>query len=102
MILLQKKIEQSTKELSTQSTLSCPEIFIPIEFLDQRLKEFVRLHHIDLMRTINYQINRFKDIIHDQQLFQQVSSFHLTTEQVQTKHFTNVLVLFHCSCSISV
>ncbi len=56
MILLQQKTEQYTKELITQLLL-CPVTFVSIEFLDHRLKEFVRLHHLDLMRTINYQIN---------------------------------------------
>ena len=90
VILLQTKIEQYTTELLTQPLLSCPAIFVQIELLDQRLKEFVRLHHLDLTRTINYQINRFKDTIYDQHLFQQVSSFHLTTEQVLVKHFIKI------------
>ena len=40
---------------------SCPST-LPhsLEIIDQKLKEFVRLHHLDLLRTINYQIMQIK------------------------------------------
>jgi hypothetical protein len=93
-MLLQGRTKQYTTELSKQSASSCPMTFMSIELLDQRLKEFVHLHHLDLMRTINYQLNRFKDIIYDQQLFQQISSYHLTDEQVLTNYLINDSILF--------
>ena len=79
--LLRNKIEENRRELMTQA-LTCPSTLTPSEIYDKRLKEFVRLHHIDLMRTINYQINKFKDQIHEKQLLQHFSSYHLGTEQV--------------------
>ena len=81
VILIHNKIEQYTTELMTLSS-SYPLTLPPLELIDKRLKEFVRLHHIDLIRTINYQINKFKDQIHEKQLFQHFSSYHLGTEQV--------------------
>jgi hypothetical protein len=52
------------------------------EIIDQRLKEFVRLHHFDLLRTINYQISKLNSNIHIKNLSKQLSSFHLTVKQV--------------------
>ena len=42
-----------------------------LKIIDQRLKEFVRLHHLDLMRTIKYQMNKLKDNIYEKELSQQ-------------------------------
>lgn len=50
--------------------------------IDLKLKDFVRLHHIDLIRQINYQVNKLKDNIREKQFFQQLSSYQLTNEQV--------------------
>ncbi|CAF4443614.1 unnamed protein product [Rotaria socialis] len=50
---------------------------------DQKLKDFVRLHHIDLVRTVNYQKNKLKDIIYEKRLFNQLSCYHLTEVQYQ-------------------
>ena len=82
LIFLQYKIKQCVDELNTQA--SCWPLTLPsMEAVDMRLKEFIRLHHLDLSRTINYQINRFKDKIQQTQLLQQLSSYHLTTEHVR-------------------
>lgn len=84
LILLRNKIERCTIDLIKQSS-SCPLTFLSsLEIIDLRLKEFIRLHHIDLSRTINYQVIQFKDIIYESNLFQQLSSFHLSLEQVLT------------------
>ena len=61
---------------------SCPITLSPLEIIDERLKEFVRLHHIDLVRTINYQVTKLKDNISEKQLFEQLSYYYLTMEQV--------------------
>jgi len=81
VLLLQNKINQFKRELITQA-LSCPTSFESIQIIDQRLKEFVRLHHIDLLRTVSYQINKLKNKIYEKQLLQQLSAYNLTTEQV--------------------
>ena len=63
VILLQEKIDQYTSDLIVQSA-SYPLTLLPLNIIDQRLKEFVRLHHLDLLRTINYGIGKLNDTIH--------------------------------------
>ncbi len=53
LILLENKINQYTTELMLQLT-SCSSTLPRLEIADQRLKKFVRLHHLDLLRKINY------------------------------------------------
>jgi hypothetical protein len=65
----------------TQSS-SCPSTLSSLEIIDKRLKEFVRLHHLDLLRTINYQICELNSNMHIKKLSKQLSSFRLTTKQV--------------------
>ena len=80
--LLRNKIEENRRELMTQA-LTCPSTLTPSEIYDKRLKEFVRLHHIDLMRTINYQITKLQDSIYEKTLFHQLCSYyHLNNTQV--------------------
>ena len=62
---------------------NCPSTLAPLEIYDKRLKEFVRLHHIDLIRTINYQITKLRDKIYEKTVFNQFSSYyHLDSKQV--------------------
>jgi hypothetical protein len=81
--LLRYKIDQYTNELTVQSS-SCPSTLSTLEVIDQRLKEFVRLHHIDMLRIISYQVNKLKGNIYEKQIFKQLSSYYLTAEQVIT------------------
>jgi hypothetical protein len=78
LIVLRNKICQYTTELTTQSTSSSL-----LETIDQRLIEFVQLHHLDLLRTIKYQVNKFKDHVYEKRLFKQLSYYYLSTEQVR-------------------
>ena len=81
MLLLQNKIDQFTTELMAQSGTS-PSTLPSLEVIDPRLKEFVRLHHIDLLRTINYQISKLNTNILIKKFLKQLSTFHLTKKQV--------------------
>jgi hypothetical protein len=81
--LLRYKIDQYTNELTVQSS-SCPSTLSTLEVIDQRLKEFVRLHHIDMLKIISYQVNKLKGNIYEKQIFKQLSSYYLTAEQVIT------------------
>jgi hypothetical protein len=85
LILLQNRINQYKTELTIQS-LSCPVILvttISLEMIDQRLHEFVRLHHLDLTRQIKYHVSKLKDYIREKQLFHELSSsYPLTNEKV--------------------
>ena len=60
----------------------CPSTLCPLEVIDIRLKEFVRLHHIDLIRRINYKVNKAKSNAHEKLLFKQLSYYYLTTGHV--------------------
>jgi hypothetical protein len=91
LVLLRNKIHQYTTELMTQSS-SCPKSLSSLEIIDQRLNEFVRLHHLNLLRTINNQIYKLNTNIHIARLFKQLSSFHLTTTQVVT--FVEIWYIF--------
>ncbi|CAF4187077.1 unnamed protein product, partial [Adineta steineri] len=52
--------------------------------IESQLKKFVRLHHLDLSRKINFQINTFQDHIREKELFQLLLLYPLTNEQQQT------------------
>ncbi|CAF4532244.1 unnamed protein product [Rotaria socialis] len=82
LILLKSRINQHENELMMQLS-SCPTTLHSLEMIDQRLKEFVRLRHVDLVRTVNYQKHELKDIIYEKRLFNQLSSYHLAEVQHQ-------------------
>jgi hypothetical protein len=81
VLLLQNQIDQLTAELSKQSH-TCPSTLSPLKMIDQRLKEFVRLHHLDLLRTVNYQLSKLNSNILITKFSKQLSTFHLTAKQV--------------------
>lgn len=66
-----------------------------LSLIESQLKEFVRLHHLDLTRKINFQINKFKDHIREKELFQQLSSYPLTNEQVKKMFLRYVLYILN-------
>ena len=61
-----------------------------VETIDLRLHEFVRLHHVDLMRLIQYQINRFRDEIEEKRLLEQLVQYSFSKEQVRRLKKGNV------------
>lgn len=65
--------------------------------MDVRLVEFVRLHHIDLLRRTNYQATQFRDEIDEHHLLRQLSTLQLTNEQVV---LVNTAVRRIWSCSL--
>lgn len=81
LVTLQQNLDQCSNELLSQS-LSCPKTF-SIQYVDSRLEEFVRLHHLDMIRKINYRINKFKDDIREKQRHADLYSKSLTTDQVK-------------------
>ena len=87
MILLQNRLNQYTVELATQS-LSCPAILLAnrklsLEMIGQRLNDFVRLHHLDLLRQVNYHISKLRDTVRDKELLEESSLYPITIEQVR-------------------
>ena len=81
LILLRDKIDQYSTELIAQSAL-CPSTLPRLEITDSKLQEFVRLHHLDLSRTIHYQIGKLNTNINIKKFSKQLSLFHLMTKQV--------------------
>ncbi len=81
MLLLHNKIDQFTAELMAQSSTR-PFTLPPLEIIDQRLKEFVRLHHLDLLQIFNYQISKLNSNILIKKFSKQLSTFRLTAKQV--------------------
>ena len=80
-LLWQNKVDQFTTELMAQSA-TCPSTLPPLEIIDQRLHEFVHLHHLDLLRATNYQISKLNSNILIEKFSKQLSKFHLTAKQV--------------------
>ena len=80
LIQLKNKFDQSTTKLVNQA-ISCPKS-VQLSLVESQLKEFVRLHHLDLTRKINFQINTFQNHIREKELFQQLLLSPLTNEQV--------------------
>lgn len=93
VVLLQNKMNEYTTDLMIQLT-SCPSTMPPhiLEIVDQRLKEFVRLHHLDLLRTINCQIGKLNTNIDIKKLSKQLFALCLTTKQVVT--LVDVIYIF--------
>ena len=83
LILLRTKIDQYTIELRTQITSYPSTLPHSVEIIDSRLKEFVRLHHLDLLRTIKYQISKLNSKVNIEKFSKQLSLFHLTAKQVR-------------------
>jgi len=81
VILVRNKIDEFTTQLMTQAS-SCPFELSDLEMIDKRLKEFVHLHHLDLLRKVKYRVNKLKDHIQEKQLYKQLSYYYLTKEQV--------------------
>ena len=78
--------------------LTCPSTLTSLEIIDQKLKEFVRLHHLDLLRTVNYQISKLNTMILIKTFSKQISTYHLTNKQVETfiAYFIQVLLFLLC------
>ena len=97
MTLLGNKIDQYKNELNAQLS-SYPRVLPSLEIIDQQLKEFVRLHHCDLLRKVNYQIAQLNTTILIHRFSQQLSSFNLTTTQVLSHISNRILFTLHLFC----
>lgn len=98
---LQRLINSCAVQLDRQAAAN-QWTFSSIEMLDTRLKEFVRLHHMDLAKSINYRIHQFNDRVREQQIFQQLSTCQLSAEQVGLviEHHLNFVIVFFIFFSI--
>lgn len=79
--LLQNKIDQYQNELNSQLS-SHPTTLPSPQFIDIQLKEFVRLHHCDLLRAVKYQIAELNTTVSLSHLSKYLGTFELTSKQV--------------------
>lgn len=87
---LNAKLTEYEAELEQHRSLYPSVMPADVETIDLRLHEFVRLHHVDLMRLIQYQINRFRDEIEEKRLLEQLVQYSFTKEQVRRLKKGNV------------
>jgi hypothetical protein len=78
---LNQQYDQCTTELITQYS-SCPSTLSSLQTLDQNLKDFVQIQEKYIINKMNAQLTRYKNMIHEQELFQTVLSANLTIDQV--------------------
>ncbi|CAF4159579.1 unnamed protein product, partial [Rotaria sp. Silwood2] len=93
------KFDQFTNELRIQLQ-SCPVTLLPLKStLDQHLQEFVQMQQKYLATKMQYQLNRYQDMITEIELFQTFSSFPLTSNQQtmidRLMHLQEKQVLFY-------
>lgn len=67
-------IDEQTKSFSMMN--------VSLDEIDKCLRNYVELHHLDLKRTINYQINRFQDEIQEKIIFNRLFSYRFDDDQV--------------------
>ncbi|CAF4438859.1 unnamed protein product, partial [Rotaria sp. Silwood2] len=77
---IQLQFDQYTHDLVTQSE-KCPTTLCPLVTLDTHIKEFIQLQQQSLSNKLNYQLIRYKNIIHEKELFQTLSNYNLTVDQ---------------------
>jgi hypothetical protein len=65
----------------TQSS-SCPSTLLSLQTLDEKLKDFVQLQEKYIANKMNTQLTRYKNMIHENKLFQMVLTANLTIDQV--------------------
>jgi hypothetical protein len=94
--------EQCTTELNIQFQ-SCPTTLLPLRTtLDQNLKEFVQIQQKHLLNKMNFQLARYKDMIHEKELFQTLSTFNRTDDQVISFLFAFLNLIFFFSFSLHI
>ncbi len=94
---LNQQFDQCTTDLLTQSP-SCSSKLLPLDILDHNLTEFVHLQQKYLSNKMNSQLNRYKDMIEEKKLYQNLSTYTLTNNQViilhQNRYFSFTLFSF--------
>ena len=81
---LEKQVNECQLEFLKQSQ-TCPIQAIPLDQIDQYLKEVVDRERKYLLTRNNRQLEQFKNEIYRQDLLRQISTYHLTMDQVSLK-----------------
>lgn len=87
---LEQQYHKYSNELNKHGE-SCPIKLKPVDILDQKLKEFIHLQRLRFTEKINARLTRYKDYIHENEIYQAVLSHIHTEEQVNSISFS----LFH-------
>ncbi|CAM4819703.1 unnamed protein product [Rotaria magnacalcarata] len=75
------KFDQCTNELRIQVE-ACPTTLLPLKAtVDQNLKEFIEIQQKYLSNKMNFQLTRYRNMIHEKELFQTLSTYTLTSDQ---------------------
>lgn len=80
---LNEKLNQYNVDLQENRRSRPHSMSVNTEKLDLRLYNYVRLHHLNLLRLSQYQLNRFKNDIQENRLLQQLEKYSFTNEQVR-------------------
>ncbi|CAF3713387.1 unnamed protein product [Rotaria socialis] len=80
---LEKEYRECINELKKQAEL-CPIKLGPFDILNQKLKEFVRLQRTRFTEKLNAQLTRYKNYIHENELYKSLLSHIHTDEQKST------------------
>jgi hypothetical protein len=78
---LKNQIDQYQMELGNQSAL-CPITSLSLDHMDHCLKEFVNGQRNYLSRRNNDQLVKFKDHIEENELFEIITTYYPTVDQV--------------------
>ena len=89
---LRSKLEQCNVELIAQS-LVCPSTLLSLDMIDNSLKEFVRSHQKHWLNQVNYQLTKFKDDIHQQHLWKELSSHLPNVDQLLSKRIVRMIAM---------
>lgn len=78
---IDSELRQNKEQLTTES-FNCPKT-LPLETIDKLLKEFVHIHQRRFTRKIKCYMAQFRGQIRDYELWQELSAFGMTIEQVK-------------------
>lgn len=99
---IKRKIDQCTTELIIQFQ-ACPTTLLPLKTtLDQDLKEFVQLQQKYIENKMNFQLTRYQDKIQEKELFQTLSTYSLTNDQVKSLNFLFFYLFYFTSLLILI
>ncbi|CAF1515433.1 unnamed protein product [Rotaria magnacalcarata] len=76
--MIDDQLDQCNNELDKQAQSTIPILLPSLENMDKDLTSYVSLHQNYLAKRIDQQIIRYKNEIHDQQLYQNLFTYNLT------------------------
>lgn len=90
---LSQEYDQYTMKLIAQSH-ACPSTLLPLNILDQNLLKFVHLQVKYILNKINAQLTRYKEMLHEKELYQNLFNSNLTVDQVNNIFMVQKKIFF--------